>query len=258
MHPTSIARPTLAPSQPSSISTARPAPSTARAEPAAPRNFVAARAAAALSASAIAIASSLGGCSTPGQRIDATNTSMAETGRSLNSGAAQVDDVVTHLNALGATPDLRTTFKDYCDSLALLEKDAKRVRDRWATLKARADEYERNWERELEKIEGEEARTISEARRETFRNRLAGLRDAMESLKDSYDPFVTELSDVRVLLANDLTRGGIASIEPLRDRANDLARQLRERLSDTRRALVAAEAEYTTNVRAATAGDVER
>ena len=197
----------------------------------------------------------LTGCAstTAAPHIEETHESMSVTRSSINAGSAQIDDVLASLNALGGTSDLKTTFASYEEAIKLLEKDATRVRERWAKLTANADDYERHWERELEKIQGAQARAISESRRDEFRARIAELRDSFASLKDAYDPFLSQLNDVRLVLASDLTPGGVASIRPLRHRANDLARDLRERLADTRRTLAAAEAEYTTNVRSAAA-----
>jgi len=237
---------------------ARPIRVHATADVALRRNLAQRLLAGTLVAAAIGTLGIAGGCAShPTRRIDRTTESMAATRASINAGAAQVDDVVNHLNSLGATASLEASYLDYCDAVAVLEKDARRVRERWATLTTRANEYESAWEREIASISGNEARAITEARRETFRNRIADLRDSMEALKNAYDPFLTELTDLKSVLANDLTQGGVRAIHPLREQANVLARRLREQLAETRRVIASAEAEYTTDVRAASAGEFE-
>jgi len=195
----------------------------------------------------------LTGCNGAGKQIDTATASMSTTRTSLDVGSEQIDRVMESLDALDTTSHLKTGFDRYSKAVDKLDQDAKTARARWASMRARADEYDANWQKEMASIQGVEAREISQKRREAFRNRMAALRDSMESLKAAYQPFVAQLGDIRLILANDLTAGGVRSIASLRAEAAKSAERLRAELVKTRNALAAAETEYSTTIRTTTA-----
>ena len=123
------------------------------------------------------------------KRIDTATASMSDTKDMLTRGSTEVTGALAAAEAIGATPDLKASYESFSKSLSTLEKTADQVRDRWASLTA--------------------------TRRDSFTARITAIRTSMGEVKTSYEAFVADMSDIHVLLANDLTADGIKSVKPL-------------------------------------------
>ena len=162
------------------------------------------------------LALALLGCEAAGpKRIDTTTASMADTRAMVARGSGEVATAVRSAEAIGETADLKASFESFSKNLATLDKTAEEVRGRWASLTKKAQAYTDAWQKESETIKGDAARAAADSRRDAFSARIKGIGTAMGELKTSYDAFTSDMSDIRVLLANDLTAEGIQSAKPL-------------------------------------------
>ena len=75
------------------------------------------------------------------------------------------------------------------------------------------------WEAESAGLSGEGSRQVAASRREAFAARVGQLRTGLASVKTCYDDFMTRMSDVRILLANDLTADGVVAVLPFVEEA---------------------------------------
>ena len=149
------------------------------------------------------------------KRIDTAAASMSDTKSMLARGGAEVTAALTAAEAVGLSPDLKASYASFTKSLETLQKTADQVRDRWESLTTKAQSYTDSWQKEAEQLTSETARTAAASRREEFTNRMSAIRSSMGEVKTSYDGFVADMSDIRVLLANDLTVDGIKSVKSL-------------------------------------------
>jgi hypothetical protein len=188
---------------------------------------------------------SLSGCATPAgpRRLDTATASVAETNRLLLEGRDEVERVVTAMNALAPSADLPSGFRRFSSAIDNLERMADRVRARNAAMTARARDHLRAWERELLEISGDAAREIGQQRRAAFAADFAALQQKMDALSTAFDPFMSDLHDLRLVMANDLTAGGLSVAAPLMKDANSRAEAVKKAIEEASAALVATEAE---------------
>jgi len=95
-----------------------------------------------------------------------------------------------------------------------LEADAKKAQSAWASLTSRTEEYLKAWEAESVSLSSDASKQVAASRREAFASRFASLQADLASVKSSYGDLMTKLSDIRILLANDLTQDGIDAVRP--------------------------------------------
>ena len=159
---------------------------------------------------------SLVACEAAGpKRIDTTTASMEETKALVARGGTEVSQAVQAAESIGQTADLKASFESFSKSLGSLEKTGADVRSRWNALTSKAQSYTDAWQKESDAIKGEAARAAADSRREAFSARIKAIGDSMGELKTSYDGFIADMADIRVVLANDLTAEGIKSAKPL-------------------------------------------
>jgi len=158
---------------------------------------------------------SLAACGAAGpKRIDATTSSMRDTKLMLDRGAEQVTSVVTAAKAIESAQDRTRAFEDFSKAMDRLEADAKKAQSAWASLTSRTEEYVKAWEAESAALSSDASKQVAASRREAFASRFAALQSDLAAVKSSYGDLMTELSDIRILLANDLTQDGIDAVRP--------------------------------------------
>jgi hypothetical protein len=104
-------------------------------------------------------------------------------------------------------------------------------------MKGKSAEYAKAWQEEAATLTSNEARDIAQARQRDFNSRLVAVQSAFGELKGAYDPFVAQMNDVRVLLANDLTAGGIAAAAPAIKKAEASASNVRAKAANAEKLL---------------------
>jgi hypothetical protein len=198
---------------------------------------------------ALAASALLVGCEAAGpKRIDTTTASMQATREMLVRGGGDVDRVMSSARAIGSAPDLKKSYADFSKSVDALEKVAADVRSRWAGLTSRADAYRTAWERESANLTSEAAKATAAERRASFDGVMRGVTLSMGDLKDSYDVFIADIQDIRLLLGNDLTADGIRAVQPLITSAGGSASTVQSKLNEAIRLLDAAAASSATKL----------
>lgn len=167
----------------------------------------------------------LTGCASRTQSLDTATAGVADTRAQLTAGADQVDAVMASLKGFTNTPDMAVAFKQYNDEVKEMESVAEKVRARRAAMQTRVQDHVDKWQAELANIQGEQARQISSDRQARFVESLKQLGAAMDALKADYEPFISNLHDIQLVLANDLSVGGLKVAQPL---ITDAAKQAEE------------------------------
>jgi len=152
-------------------------------------------------------------------RLDTATASVDQLRTQLTQGSARIDQVNESLRAFGETDDLESEFKEYTRELDRLEKAASQVRSRRAAMQARMADHVEKWQQDLADVQSEEIREVSAARQAQLVSALERLSVALDALKAEYQPYISNLRDIELLLANDLSVGGVAVAGPLIDDA---------------------------------------
>ena len=168
------------------------------------------------------------GCANPGPgRIDATTAGMTDTRDMLLKGDTQVEALVSAANAIGQNADYKKSFESFSSAFDKVKSTADSVTERWESLKGKSAAYAKAWQDETALLSSSEARDIAESRRRDFNSRFTAVQSAFGELKSAYDPFVAQMNDVKVILANDLTAGGISAAAPAIKKAGASAANVR-------------------------------
>lgn len=189
---------------------------------------------------------SLWGCASPTgvQRLDTTNASIADIDSQLDQGGERLDAVLASMEALEASENIDRAFRDFQRAVANLEQTAERVRSRRIALESRAAQHVTKWRAESAKLTSESAQEMSAQRRQEFEAAIANVSAKLADLRAQYDPFVSKLRDLQLVLANDLTRPGIDRTRPLRESIAQMSNGLREASAKAQQALETAQAEF--------------
>lgn len=172
------------------------------------------------------------GCEASGpKRIDAATSSMRETRAMLDRGSEQVASVLTAARAVESAPDRTRAFEDLSKAIDRLESDAKKAQSAWASLTSRTDEHVKAWEAESAALSSDSSKQVAAGRREAFKGRMAAFQADLTAVKSSYGELMTKLSDIRILLANDLTAEGVEVARPFIAEAEKSATRLQANIA---------------------------
>lgn len=177
-------------------------------------------------------------------RLASTTGTMSDIETLLREGEAELDQLIASMDALQEAPDLKRAYRDFDGNIDDIERISERVRARRITMQTRASEYVARWDSESSGLRNERAAEISEDRRAQFRDSVDSVTEELDQLRADYDPFISKLRDLRVVLTNDLTTRGVELTEPIRDDVRAMAEDLRGRSADAQEALESARAEF--------------
>jgi len=158
--------------------------------------------------------SSLAGCKTSGyDRADAAVSSLNDLSTEGIRGQQQINKTIASLERIQATADSdpRPAFDAFKSDLATLQSIAATARSRGNSLRERAKAHYTAWEAELRQISSDELRARGEERLAKARARFEELSKKWQEAGEAYNPFETDLKDLRIALEHDLNPSGIKS-----------------------------------------------
>ena len=174
-------------------------------------------------ASALAVALLAGCASTGYQRGDIAAVSMQRAAGEVQAEGHALDHTIASLGNLVATSDgdLRLPFKRYSRSLDQLIANAQRTENTGRTMEQKSAEYIQVWDAQLQTIEYQHIRDLSEARRNEVTNRMETINRRYQESQAAVQPLISYLQDIRKALSTDLTAAGLVSLKPIVQNAND-------------------------------------
>lgn len=176
----------------------------------------------------------LAGCGSPDTRevqappppdpLSAQNASMRTEGSSLAAPSVrqfkanllackrQIDSTLAALADVTNpnTTDLRRAYDKYSDQLARTEHQAMDVKTEAAAMRAARQDYFAKWEAMTTEIDNPTIRASAEARRQRLRDAHERIITSSEQLRDSYEPLMKDLQDVRKFLGGDLSKQSVS------------------------------------------------
>lgn len=179
-------------------------------------------------------------CATSGfQRSTSIADTMAKQTQIVQEAKPQVDTMLASLDELTrAQGDLRPAFKRFSDTLDDTEKVAARTRKTGQTIREKEAEYFAEWQKESAEITNPQIKAATQARQAEVKTKLSSLSQRGKTAGDAYDPFISNMKDIRTYLSNDLTSGGVKKIEPTIEKARRDGAALQKALDDFNRASV--------------------
>ena len=184
------------------------------------------------------VALAVAGCATTGfDRSTSIAETMSKQAQGIQQAKPQVDTMLASLEGLTrAQADMRPAFKNFGDTLNDTEKVAAGARKSQQTIREKEAEYFAEWQREAAAITNPQIKAATQARQAEVKQTLANLSQTGRTVGEAYDPFISNMKDIRTYLSNDLTPGGVKRLEPTIEKARRDGVALQKALDDFNRA----------------------
>jgi chromosome segregation ATPase len=155
------------------------------------------------------------------ERAESATTSMEVLRGDINRVRDQVSNVLGELNGLQQEgTDLRVQFKKFVEELGKTEAAAKITQQEAEDMARKGDDYFHSWEKDSTTINNPDIRKTSEKRHAKLFKSYKKIEEAMQESKPSFEPFLSDLKDVKKYLENDLTPSGVKAAKSIVRKAN--------------------------------------
>jgi hypothetical protein len=140
----------------------------------------------------------------------------------LNASKEQIDRTLASLNELAepGQADLKGAYKRYSENVDLLDRQAQRARMDADSMRQARAQYFSQWQATMAETDNPTLRQAAADRRARLRAGEERIVTAAGDLKESYDPFMRDLQDVRKFLADDLSADRASILGPLAKKSN--------------------------------------
>lgn len=159
------------------------------------------------------------GCgSTAGyKQADKTGAGIADFREELTKAKLAVDDTVKSLGqvAVTANTDPRPAFQQFSKSLANLESTAATAKKRAQEMKEQGQAYFANWEKQLAQVKNPEIKNLAAQQKAKLQATFDSIKQVATPLKAQFDPWLSDLQDLKKYLSNDLTISGVDAAKSL-------------------------------------------
>jgi hypothetical protein len=118
-----------------------------------------------------------------------------------------------------------------------LDSTAKKVRSQADKAADQREEYMKAWQKDQDKIQNEQLKAASEARRNQLKPVIEQIKNSLASGKDHFTPMMQNLKDLDLFLGNNLTEGGLAQAHDLIAQCNQSAAFVKEDIDRANAAL---------------------
>jgi Skp family chaperone for outer membrane proteins len=163
------------------------------------------------------------------QKGAATGAGLVEAANKIEQGKTNIDAVLSAMNSLANSSqgDLAPKYKLFTTDVSNLRDSAKDVKDRVADMRENGNAYLKTWDEQLAQIKNEDIKARSAERRQTVQKELNDIKKSYTEVQMSFDPFLSNLTDIQTALGNDLTTGGVDAVKGAMDTANKHGAELK-------------------------------
>ncbi|AJF05489.1 DUF2959 family protein [Geoalkalibacter subterraneus] len=161
----------------------------------------------------------LSGCAMTGrERATETTSSMRAVEKDYQQALVQIDATNASLEDLLSPQqdDLKKSFDVYSKNVSRMEKLGKQLAMHTEKMTTQGDDYLEEWENSYT---NPEIQALSEQRRVEVREVYAKIPAASVGVKGALQSYLTDIKEIQMYLANDLTPRGIDAIRPVARKA---------------------------------------
>jgi hypothetical protein len=200
---------------------------------------------------ALAGASAAGGAAAAKQAV-----TPEQLRKNLVAGKDQVDRTLQSLSQLTDpnTGDLQTAYKNYGTQVDRMKQHAAQTKVDADAMRQTREAYFAKWDQRISQTDNPTIRAEAEATRARLRSGQDKLIADSALAKEAYDPFITDLEDVRKFLANDVTKDAISVLSPTAKKAQENGKLLKQRIDTLVADLDSIEGKPTTHPSGVSAG----
>jgi hypothetical protein len=175
----------------------------------------------------------LTGCASANYRkADAANSSLQKAAMAIDAQNRAIDQSLAALDDLVNQPalDLRPQFNRFSTSVDRLVDASHHAEKTARQANEKSVDYFQDWDKELVSIKYDAVREQSVSRKTQVSNEFNTLNQRYRENQAVVGPLISYLQDIRTALSTDLTAGGIQSVKPLAQNAEQNARKVQTAL----------------------------
>ncbi len=181
----------------------------------------------------LAAAILIAGCaSDPGrERSSKAVVSLTDLKKSLESASKDVDGANAAIAKIQTGKGQMGAFADYKSAVARILKEADSVTSTVQSMRGNGAEYRTTWKKEAEQISDPELRSAAEARATKVTERFNDIEAKLGDVRDTYQPYKTQLVEVQTYFSNDLTPAAVEAAKPTLQKTVDQGTALKEKMA---------------------------
>jgi hypothetical protein len=151
------------------------------------------------------------------KNADKTGVSIAEFRNEILEVKKEVDATMLALGQVVATADTdpRKAYQEFAKAVPRIDDAAKKAKKRAEDMKAKGQEYFKQWEKDLAAVNNPEIRKLADERKAKLQATFGSIKSFMEPARDQFNTWLVDLKDLQKYLSNDLTVGGIDAAKEL-------------------------------------------
>lgn len=157
--------------------------------------------------------------------LEALQTELDKAIKQIDVTVAALDAVVT--NAASAQPH----FEKYVKEVEALEAQAAASRTRADAMRSQGKAYFEAWEKQLAAMSSPDILERAKERQADLAKEYQTVTDLAQKAREAYGPFMSDLQDIKKVLQNELTEGGIKVLAPIVKKTKDDAGAVKERVA---------------------------
>ena len=172
--------------------------------------------------------------STANEQGAATGANVTQVANELQAGIGHLDAAMAALTSLVNEPaaDLSPQYDAFSDHLGQLEATSKKLRESTAGMQEKGKAYFTDWDARIAAIQNEDLREESADRRKAVEKEFTAIREDYTEARESFDPLLADLIDIRTALGTDLTLEGLDAVKKIVGKVNGRAKDCKEDLQD--------------------------
>src|SRR5262249_50964022 len=121
------------------------------------------------------------------------------------------------MNAISSAPanELASRYTEFSKQLKKLDGMANNAKAQSEKSSAQREAYLKQWQESQSKIQNEQLKASSEARRHELMPQIEAIKSSLGSAKETFVPFMQDLKDLNLYLGNNLSAQGVAGAADL-------------------------------------------
>ncbi len=140
--------------------------------------------------------------------IQATRDEVIATRDQLQATVNSIDALVKQKEG-----DMKPTYNAYVADVTKAQADAAKTVKRSTAMEADAKAHFATWQQDIEGIANEKLRKQAQKRLAAVQKSYDKATAELQAAGTSFNPYLSDLADIKKMLANDLTPGGVKAIK---------------------------------------------
>ena len=151
------------------------------------------------------------------KRAEKTGKDIADFREEIVNAAAAINATVKALDDVAATADTnpRKAFAAFSKSVDKLESAADKARKRGQDMQKQGQAYFKQWEKQMQEVKNPEIQKLASQQKTKLQASFDEIRKYTTPLKAQFDPWLSDLKDLRKYLSNDLSISGVEAAKTL-------------------------------------------